>query len=146
MNFDERFGQLLTHGDRDQAQTLAKAILRNEPVVAVKVTDSEVHVETPSFRGTHAVSVDNFGKVTIHQQGAYRYKSERIDLSFKTLTMNEKAYEQAQAHLTEEDEESTAEPETQVTDEAASAAADKQELKEDGSGVESTVDYLKQFL
>ncbi|WP_336360924.1 hypothetical protein [Haladaptatus sp. ZSTT2] len=102
MNFAERFGDLFERGEREQARELAKAVLRNEPVNSVEVTDTAVHVETPSFHGTHQVTTTNGGAAEIQRQGTYRYKSEAIDLSFTTKTMTDEAYEQASARLAEQ--------------------------------------------
>ncbi|WP_338727387.1 hypothetical protein [Haladaptatus sp. DJG-WS-42] len=99
MNFDERFGDLFERGEREQARELAKAVLRNEPVNSIEVTDTVVHVQTPSFYGTHQVTTDRDGVIDIQRQGTYRYKSEAIDLSFTTKTMTDAAYDQARARL-----------------------------------------------
>lgn len=102
MNFDERFADLFKRGERDQAKELAKAILRNEPVNSVEVTDSAVNVQTPSFHGTHQVTTDSYGAVEIQRQGTYRYKSDAIDLSFTTKTMTDEAYDKAHTRLMEQ--------------------------------------------
>ncbi|MFC6992430.1 hypothetical protein ACFQH3_12135 [Haladaptatus sp. GCM10025707] len=102
MTFDERLRELHQQGDHDQARTLAKAVLRNEAVTRVEVSPELVRVETPHFRGTHRIAVDQVGVMSIQHHGTYQYKSQEIDLSFATKTMNQAAYDQAVAHLTDQ--------------------------------------------
>lgn len=99
MDLDERLCNLCQQGERSQAESLAKAVLKNEPVQEVVVDETHVHVDTPRFHGVHRLTTDRQGSVAVHVRGEYMYKSDTVKLSFSTATMNQQAHARTQAQL-----------------------------------------------
>ena len=99
MNLEERLRNHCDRRERAQAESLAKAVLKNEPIWEVGINETHVHVDTPRFRGVHRLRTDRQGTVDVHLEGDYTYKSDSVELSFSTATMNQRAYDRAQAHL-----------------------------------------------
>lgn len=104
MNLDERLRDLCQRGMRTQAESLAKAALKNEPVEAVVIDEPYVQVDTPRFRSVHQLTTDRQGELTIRSRGEYTYKSDTVELSFSTATMNERTYVRAQDALAAQSE------------------------------------------
>lgn len=102
MDLDERLLDLCDQGKRAQAQELAKAALKNEPVEAVVIADPHAQVDTPRFRGVHQLTTDYEDEIEVCPQGKYTYKSDAVELSFSTVTMNEQISGRVEEALTEQ--------------------------------------------
>lgn len=134
MNLDERLHSLCQQGKQKQAKSLAQAAFTNEPIEEVVLDGSQVHVDMPRFHGVHRLTTDREGAADIRSQGEYTYKSDTVKLSFSTATMNQQAYDQAQAQLggrEETDREPTDDTQTPLSDsgpsepETAATATDR---------------------
>jgi len=99
MNLASRLQDLCDRGKRNDAITLAKATLQNTRDVRVEVDDADVHVYTDRFEGTHGWYVNSFDEVVVEQQGEYTYREDGVELSFSTVTMNDRAHELAMLRL-----------------------------------------------
>ncbi|WP_338728524.1 hypothetical protein [Haladaptatus sp. DJG-WS-42] len=149
MTFDERLQELYQQGNHEQARTLAKAVLRNESNTRVEISSEIVRVETPHFRGTHRIAVNQSGVMGVEHHGTYQYKSQEIDLAFTTRTMNQAAYDQATGHLTEQAQTRDVEVETQTG--AATETSTATTTDENSSGAvsddtsPSPIDVLKEL-
>ncbi|WP_336359198.1 hypothetical protein [Haladaptatus sp. ZSTT2] len=149
MTFDERLRELHQQGNHEQARTLAKAILRNEAVTRVEVTPDIVRVETPHFRGTHQVTADSFDGIDVQHHGTYQYKSQDIDLSFATKTMNQAAYDLALVQLTDYETPADDEPEpnaeTTARTDATTPNDENRSVDNAGNTSPNPVAFLKQL-
>lgn len=99
MNLEERLRDLCERSKRAQAESLAKAALANESVDAVTIDDTDVHVETPRFRGVHRLQTDHEGVVDVHTAGEYTFKSDLVKLSFSTISIPPQADDLVQESL-----------------------------------------------
>lgn len=99
MNLDERLRDLCKQGKRTQAESLARAVLTNEPVQEVVIDHPHIYVDTPRFRGSHRLQTDPQGAADIHSRGEYAYKSDSVELSFSTATMSQRAFDRVQESL-----------------------------------------------
>lgn len=147
MNLDERLRDLCQQGMRTHAESLATAALKNEPVEAVTVDDSRVHVDTSHFRGVHQLKPDRQGNLDVYSQGEYAYKSDAVELSFSTVTMNERAHDRAQEALAARND-----PDSQTTDDGHPRPEDSPSPTPDAattapdSPTTSPIGFLKRLL
>lgn len=93
MNLDERLRNLCQQGKRAQAVMLAGAACRNEPVEAIAIDDTLVHIDTPRFHGIHRLTTDRRNDLDVRSYGEYTYKSDTVELSFSTATVHPQAYD-----------------------------------------------------
>lgn len=86
-SFIDRFESLLEHGNREQATTLAREVVKLTNDVSVDIRPSCIVVETPHFKGTHDYAVEE-GELVIAERGEYRYRSDEHQFRFDVYSLN----------------------------------------------------------
>lgn len=92
--FIDRIESLLETGNRDQATTLAREVVKLTNDVSIDFRPSCIVVETPHFEGTHDYAIEK-GELVIAERGEYRYRSDEHQFRFAVYSLNPSVREEA---------------------------------------------------
>lgn len=96
--FEQRLEELVERGEKKQAEELAIAVLRNEEVERLVITEDEIRIRTDRFSGTHDVIETTEGRA-IHMYGDYRVDVEGIEFGFSVKSIHPDVEESAREGL-----------------------------------------------